>query len=436
MPELPLTALIKHWVGSPSEFPLENRIFNSFCLVALVAIAYHIPLNFLLNLPVSTAISVFLLFIQFGMYYLSRFKNRVHLSILISGIVIHALFIVNYFFNSGITGPTLVLLILSFFLILAVAPPKQYAGWLAGNLVIVLSLLYIEYIKPDLVPNGYLQRNDKFFDIGSAYIVTIILVYTGIVFIRRNYDKERRSAEEKAMALERLNGEKTKLFSIISHDLRAPLANIQNYLEFLSFTDLTLEEKQLLQQDLLRATQSTQEMLTNLLSWSKSQLDGIKPRLHHLNLTETLKPTLELLRILAKKKGLELTWQIADECSVAADANMLQLIIRNLVNNAIKFTAAGHIKIASRLRGNECIISITDTGSGIAPERRKDLFQFSTQSTYGTQKEKGVGLGLVLCREYTDAQNGKIWFESIVGKGTTFYISLSASVKTGADQNY
>lgn len=428
---MPFSGLIKHWVGSPSDFPLENRIYNSFCLVALVAIAYHIPLNYLLNLPESTAISVVLLIIQFGMYYLSRYKNKLHISLLVSGITIHLLFIVNYFFNSGIAGPTLILLVLSFFLIIAVAPGKQYLGWLLVNMTIVLGLLLTEYIDATLVVDSYLARESKFADIGSAYFVTVILIYTGIVFIRRNYDKERKSAEEKALKMERLNTEKNKLFSIISHDLRTPLANVQNYLEFLTQLDLNPQEKELLQQDLLRATKSTQEMLTNLLSWSKSQMDGIKPQLHNLNLSATLQNTLELMRIIAAKKDLQLRCEVNEDHMVWADANMLQLIIRNLVNNAIKFTATGSIKVSSTMEGDTCIISVSDTGSGIKQEQQKGLFQFSSQSTYGTNKEKGVGLGLVLCKEYIEAQNGMIWFDSVIGEGTTFYVSLSATIKAG-----
>ena len=110
---------------------------------------------------------------------------------------------------------------------------------------------------------------------------------------------------------------------------------------------------------------------------------------------------------------------------VLADRDMLQLVIRNLVNNAVKFTEpGGQIGIDAKIQDGICLITISDTGKGIPFEMQKDLFSLAIKSTFGTQNEKGVGLGLSLCKEFTELQNGTIRFESEPGKGTRFFISF------------
>src|SRR5690606_33346577 len=106
-------------------------------------------------------------------------------------------------------------------------------------------------------------------------------------------------------------------------------------------------------------------------------------------------------------------------------ANMLNLIVRNLLNNAIKFSPSGsEIILKAEQINNYCKLSVQDSGTGIPEEKRKDLFSFRAASSYGTHQEKGVGLGLVLCKEFAEIQNGSIWFETETGKGTCFFVQL------------
>jgi len=118
---------------------------------------------------------------------------------------------------------------------------------------------------------------------------------------------------------------------------------------------------------------------------------------------------------------------------------MMQVVFRNLIGNAIKFTPeGGTVRIGSQLSGNECIISVSDNGIGISTERQAVIFSLHVQSTYGTKNEKGVGLGLLLTQEFVAAQDGKIWFESIPPEGTTFFIAMprppKPSLATADDQ--
>jgi signal transduction histidine kinase len=425
--------------GSASDFSLEHRIFHAICLIVLVALVYTAPMNFMIGLPVAGLLSVFAAAIFLGFYYRSRHMGKMKGSIFIVTIICNALFLVNYFYNSGISGPNDVVLALSLFLIIFISPVKQHKWWLTINIVLLLVMHGIEYFYPQLVPYTYESRSARFVDITSAYLVTAITMYYTIKAIRRSYDHEKQQAEEKARAiedqhqyilaqneqLEHINSEKNKLMSIIAHDLRGPLSNIQNYLELVTEYGLDKEEREVVEGDLLKVTQSTLNMLSKLLIWSKSQMEGVVVKLSDINLFETLKNTLEMERILALKKDITLTYHIDPAINVVADNDMLQLVIRNLVSNAIKFTpVGGTVDVSTKMVMNECKISIKDNGRGIPFEQQADIFSLKARSTFGTGNEKGVGLGLILCKEFTEQQGGRIGFDSTPGRGSTFYIFM------------
>jgi signal transduction histidine kinase len=170
-------------------------------------------------------------------------------------------------------------------------------------------------------------------------------------------------------------------------------------------------------------------MLVNLLLWSKAQMEGSKTNLQRINVANTLDATLEVQERLARKKGIVLTHNIDKGVDVVADYDMVQLVIRNLVNNAVKFTQpGGKISVTAYPVGNECQVMIEDNGQGIPAEKQKDIFSLKT-STYGTNNEKGVGLGLALCKEFVEKQGGRLWFESEWGRGTIFYVLLPLHIK-------
>lgn len=422
--------------GRPSEFPLESRIYHSFCIIAIIAIFYHIPFNYAVGLPYSSLIAAVLLITQSYLYYLARFRGKLTLSLVISGVIINALFAINYFVNSGVDGPTFLLFIVEFFLIVCVAPPKQYHWWFGLNIILVFGLLLVEYLHPELIINNYGTRFDRFIDTASAYTVVMVLVYFGTAFLVSNYKREKRLTEEKAIELEALNSGKNRLFSIISHDIRAPLSSIQTFLELLLEVELEPEDRIEIKKDLLTQTRHTQEMLLNLLSWSKTQMDGTLTNLTSLNLKTTLSKTLELSRMVAVKKEITLIQNLPDTISVVADKDMLELIIRNLLNNAVKFTGkGGEVEISARLVKETCEIMVRDTGIGIEPEMQKRLFSLGSRSSYGTENEKGIGLGLVLCKDYTEIQNGRIWFVTEPGAGTTFFVSFQSGPAIKQEQH-
>ena len=415
----------KKILGYPPGFSLEARIFNAICLVSAVVLFLNIFINFQLGLPQLVILMVAIFAITVICYYFSRFKKKLNTCIVIYMIACNILLIVNYKYNSGINGPSLLIFILSYFLTISVVRKKQYWFWIALNLVVVISLLVFEYVSPGAINNTYPDRTSRFIDVGYTYLIIVFFIFLVTTSVRKSYYTERKLVEQKATELEFANATMNKLFSILAHDLRSPLASIQNYLEILSEYKLDEGERLSINKELLNSTQNTQEMLANLLLWSKSQMQGTTVNMVKLDLKKTLQTTLQIHQAVAAEKGIQLTDHLKDSVFITADADMLQLIIRNLINNALKFThPGGWIIIAADIIDDDCRIMIKDNGLGIPYEHQNDIFSLKTESTSGTKNEKGVGLGLLLCKEFTELQNGKITFESTPGDGTIFYVSF------------
>lgn len=420
--------IIEFWnkiAGSEKEFTLEERIFHSICIIAIIVFSLVIPLNIINNLPELSVLMSILLLIGIYLYYLSRWKKNQYLSIMLFSLLSNILFAVNFYYNSGIEGPSLIIFLVCLLLTIVIVPKKQYYFWLTLNISEVLILLFISNIYPGFFENAYPSIFSRHADFAYSYVFSAIMVFMTTVIIRNRYHYEKSIAEKRAAELQISNETKDKLFSILAHDLRSPLGSIQNYLEILSESELDETEKITIWGKLLNQTNNTQEMLSNLLFWSKRQMDGISVSFSEINLKESVFTVIRSHLNLASAKGIDLKVSLDDSVMILGDKDIFQLVIRNLVNNAVKFTSkGGKIEITSSVNGNQCIISISDNGIGIPYELQPDLFTFKVKSSYGTNNEKGVGIGLALCKEFTEMQNGKIWFESEPGKGSTFYIGM------------
>jgi len=421
-------ALQKKWIGTIDEFPLNVRIFHAVCLVSIVALAYNVPFNYYINLPLISLISAVSLFAFANTYYLSRILKKTGLAIIIFCITGNLLFAGNFFLNSGVDGPTDIFFLLTMTLMTAIVPVKQYRIWIPINVAVIAALHAIQYFYPDWVPHTYTNIKERYLDLSSAYLSVTGVTVVSYFIIRKNYEAERLTANHRAKMLDVLNDEKNKLFSIVAHDLRSPLSNIQNYLELLSDGDIDGNEALIINQSLLQSTRSTLDMLNNVLVWSKNQMDGLNAELMTLNVLQCLASQLSLFKNIAARKNITLDIFIPQDIHVTGSVDLLQLVIRNLVNNAIKFTAeGGRVMVSARTEGANCLLMVKDSGLGHPVKLTNDIFLLTGSSQLGTANEKGVGLGLVLCKEYTAAQNGKIWFHCDSVSGTTFFVQLPAT---------
>jgi signal transduction histidine kinase len=222
---------------------------------------------------------------------------------------------------------------------------------------------------------------------------------------------------------------KDKLFSIIAHDLINPLNSIMGLSEVLmeDSENSKTENQTEIVRNINRSSNELYDLLENLLQWSRAERGLLKYSPEKVFIKKEIEKNLSLLNLSAKRKNIEIDIQMPDyECTVKADQRLLNTIIRNLVSNAIKFTPEyGKIIIKAERKEHHYIVSIIDNGIGISQENIKRLFQKeSSVSTSGTNNEKGTGLGLVLVKELIEKQNGRLFVQSEVGKGSTFSFTL------------
>ena len=238
---------------------------------------------------------------------------------------------------------------------------------------------------------------------------------------------------ESEQRLKELNATKDRLFSIIGHDLRGPIGGFKSLIQLLiSGYDLS-NSKQLLEilKVIHKTAYSTYDLLENLLEWAKSQQNEIVFNPEKINLKDLVFNIMNLFSEVILNKEINIVNEIPDDQFLVADKNMLSTVLRNLISNAIKFTPNGKsIKISVANIGDNIKISVQDEGTGIQEEDLPKLFNsLSPLSTYGTQGEKGSGLGLLLCKDFIDRHNGIIEVNSIWGKGSTFSFTLPQATK-------
>jgi len=417
--------IVEKLIGSKEVITLEGRIFHSVCLLVMIVLAVDIPFNFFIGLPDHAALMLAVSVAVLSIYYISRFYNKISLAIQIFQLLNLFVLIANYYHSSGTGGPINLTFILSFFLSVATVPRRQYWLWLPLNIFIMLGLLYAEYTWTGWLAGSYPTAESRVLNFGYTYLIAAALIFLVTMYIRRAYDEEREEVIQKARALKISNETQNKLLSILAHDLKEPLSSIQGYLELLNEYKPDDQEREHLEKELLNRTKDTSYLLTNVLSWTKNQMETVRVTLVPLVLQQTLIRTLKVLKSIANDKGIEFHNDIPDDICVTGDRDMLQLIIRNLVMNAIKFThSGGEIVISTHIKADQCMIMVSDTGQGVPLNQQSELFSISAKSTFGTGREKGAGLGLVLCREFIELQGGTIGFSSEKDKGSIFFVTL------------
>jgi len=228
--------------------------------------------------------------------------------------------------------------------------------------------------------------------------------------------------------LEALNREKDRFFSIISHDLRSPFTSLLGYTGMIAMAADKMSPEKIVESAININESATRlfALLENLLEWARLQMDQIPSEPIKLEMCDLVSKTVDVLGPVGTDKDVSVINNVADEVTAFADAHMVDTVIRNLVNNAIKFTKAqGTVTIEGHNTGEICEISISDTGIGMAPAQIDKLFSIGDKnSTKGTGGETGTGLGLLLCKDLLDKCKGSLDVKSEPGKGATFTISL------------
>jgi signal transduction histidine kinase len=271
----------------------------------------------------------------------------------------------------------------------------------------------------------------------GLFVITAVLylmyrrqqeLYTQLNHRNTQVQQQNKIIMEQNAALESGNEVKDKIFSVISHDLRSPLAILEGLLFLLRDDKMSEEQFRIFSHELWRDMKNTAYMMDNLLQWASSQMKGIHVTPDDFDISTILNSEFELLQSLAKQKEITLTHALHHRLMVYADPDMIRLVLRNLISNAIKFTPTnGSVNVNYLLLPDRIELIVQDNGLGIAVADQAKVFSNIYYSTSGTRNEKGCGLGLPLSKDFIERNNGRIWFHSASGKGTSFHFTLPLS---------
>ena len=255
--------------------------------------------------------------------------------------------------------------------------------------------------------------------------IALFLLYRRKYQINKEVQVSQQLTTEAYRELSEVSQMKDKLFSILAHDLRSPLANTQHLLQLTKTGAIDSDIFTQLAAELEVNLDYNRELLDNLLSWARSQMNGVVIIPKEIKLRKLVDDNFSLFASTAEKKQVKLLNFIDENCLILADENVVKMALRNTISNAIKFSHPGKsVKISSYTTEGRVFIKIQDEGIGISESAKKNMFTFQTVSTRGTQQEKGAGIGLRITMEMVQKMNGKIWIESEEGVGTTAYLEV------------
>jgi len=266
----------------------------------------------------------------------------------------------------------------------------------------------------------------------------LLLVVVGLVMAlwlvswRRNQFKQLANKQlrlQKA-ALEEASYQKDKIFSILSHDLRMPIASLSGVLQLVDMQSLSEEAFAKIKHALGKQITSLNTTLDNLLLWSRNQMEGVTDiQASECALYDIVENNRHLLTSAANQKRIVIHNEVSIMAKAYADIHHIDIILRNLLLNALKFTEeGGSITVQSREENDQIILDIIDTGIGMTEEQIGRLFKINTHfTTTGTKNEKGAGLGLLLCKEFVEANHGTLSVKSEPGHGSQFSVTLPKS---------
>ncbi|MEQ8472116.1 MAG: tetratricopeptide repeat-containing sensor histidine kinase [Marinoscillum sp.] len=261
-----------------------------------------------------------------------------------------------------------------------------------------------------------------------SIVVILCLIWFGQQRTKRQNEKLaiiNASLEGRTSELAIANHTKDRIFSVISHDLRSPITSLQGFFMAIDEFDIPSDLKAALGNVESQLTNSA-TLLDNLLVWSRSQLETEEPSIQEFKPSELVEHNVRLLQQMANTKQIALQNVISPEDTIKSDPQMVSIVVRNLIQNAIKFTPrGGKVNVELVRNGQASYLKVVDNGVGMSSEKLESLFDITTNRTSnGTEDEKGSGLGLILCKELIEKVGGKIEVKSEVGEGTEFFLKF------------
>jgi len=282
-----------------------------------------------------------------------------------------------------------------------------------------------------------LEWEERIYEVNINYITTPYKRVTGKSLLFRDITQLKDDCDkmqEQSLRLHRLNTLKDKLLSVISHDIRGPIANLKQLVNMLNKNILNEQEFKNLLPGMTSSLTETSILLDNLLFWSRNQINGFEVHFENVKIHTLIKNNTELFKQQAQDKEIRILNQVSEKILVPGDRDLIDLVLRNLISNALKFSdQGGNIEISIEEDEKMLIIMVSDKGIGMNAKIQQRILNNENFSNPGTKNEKGAGIGLHLSKEFLEKIGGSLSLQSEEGKGTTFYVHLQKNNKEVSD---
>ncbi|GGH74396.1 sensor histidine kinase [Phaeocystidibacter marisrubri] len=420
-----------HLLGVDDGLPTRGIVFNATVLSVAGLLILFLPLLIWIELYEIAIVDGLVMVMLILAWTISRFFGLTNLGLMI--VVFSSVVGVIYSFiaKGGINGPAYVLALVSFVAVIGLVHEKYQIWVYAGHLILLAGMFYYDYATPvdqevySSVENEYI---DFFFTSGISLTIVFVLYSRTI----NGYQRSLESLQEKSLqnttltqSLEKSNAEKDRLFSVLAHDIRSPMASIEGAMELISNDRLNKEEVVELSKELLDMTRSTMFLVENLLYWSRNELGADVVVKDHFYLEDVFRQIRSMFYPLAKQKKVQLNFNITPGIYLENHRNAMEVIFRNVVHNAIKFSPkGGAVEVYTKRRDNHVLLFIEDEGKGLSPEAF-----YSDQaipSSSGTSGEMGSGLGLRITKTLSSKLEIPVYVTTPISGGTRFCFELSS----------
>lgn len=261
-------------------------------------------------------------------------------------------------------------------------------------------------------------------------------VYKQKIAFQRALMREKNRLDEAQQKLLHEMTLKDRILAIISHDIRGPMANVRNLVRISDFYDASSDQQVELKKKVLHSVDGTISLLDNILDWSKTQINGVTINWSSIEIEAMAQGIVASLRTISTAKGIEIIFSNkskADAKMIFSDASILSLVIRNLLTNAIKFTTRGTIELVVEVEDRKLKVSVIDSGVGVPADQISQLFSNAKriQKSIGTAGEKGTGIGLLLCKDYLEKIQGRLFYRPNPTGGSVFGFEVPLDGRSG-----
>ena len=316
-----------------------------------------------------------------------------------------------------------------------------------GLMMFCISFSMLNYFMLGVVLKKYqfsLETTSSFFYLLNHFLALIYIFYglylikkenagyqSGILKKNNELKQMNQEVQKQKEELNELNSFKNKLFSIISHDLKAPMYALRNLFQDINQHKVSARKIKEFIPEVVKDLNYTTGLMENLLQWAKSQMQADIVHLQTLDISAMINETTQLLHLQADAKKIRISNEAENSLLVYADKDMMSLVLRNLLSNAIKFTPeCGEVSIRANKKPSFIEVLVKDTGAGISAGDLKKINKNNYYSTKGTANESGTGLGLMLCKEFLAKNGGQLHIESVPQKGSVFSFTLPGADHT------